>query len=204
MSRTLIIAEHDGQALNPSTAKCVACATVIGNPCDVLVLGSEIAAIASEAATISGVNKVIAIDAEHLKHPLAVNDAAEVIAIADNYSHILGPSTTFGRDLMPYIAAKLGVNQVSDISEAEGPYQFKRPIYAGNAIIDVSAPDNVTLVATVRAASWTAADNQGSAEVENLEANASASSHTRFVDLQSGGSERPDLQTAAKVISGGR
>lgn len=204
MSRTLIIAEHDGQTLNPSTAKCVACASAIGNDCDVLVLGAGIAAIASEAATISGVSKVIAIDAEHLQHPLAVNDAAEVIAIADNYSHILGPSTTFGRDLMPYIAARLGVNQVSDISQVEGPYQFKRPIYAGNAIIDVTAPDNVTLVATVRAASWTAAGNQGSAEVENLNASAAASIHTRFVGLKSGGGERPDLQTAAKVVSGGR
>lgn len=204
MSRTLIIAEHDGQTLNPSTAKCVACATAIGNDADVLVLGSGISSIAADAATISGVSKVISVDAEHLKNPLAVNDAAEVIAIADNYSHILGPSTTFGRDLMPYIAAKLGVNQVSDISEVEGPYQFKRPIYAGNAIIDVSAPDNLMLVATVRVASWRAAGNDGSAEVDPHSASADASSHTRYVGLKSGGGERPDLQTAAKVVSGGR
>lgn len=204
MSRTLIIAEHDGQSLNPSTAKCVACATAIGNDVDVLVLGDGIASIAAEAATISGVSQVIAVEAQHLKNPLAVNDAAEVIAIADNYSHILGPSTTFGRDLMPYIAAKLGVNQVSDISEVTGPYQFKRPIYAGNAIIDVSAPDNVKLVATVRVASWKAAGSDGSASVDNRSASAAASAHTRFVELKSGGGERPDLQTAAKVVSGGR
>ena len=204
MSRTLIIAEHDGQTLNPSTWKCATCATAIGNEVDVVVLGSGIASIASDAATISGVNKVIAIDADHLKNPLAVNDAAEVVAIADNYSHILGSSTTFGRDLMPYIAAKLGVNQISDISAVEGPYQFKRPIYAGNAIIDVSAPDNLTLVATVRVASWKAAGSDGSSEVENRDASAAASSHTRFVGVKSGGGERPDLQTAAKVVSGGR
>ena len=204
MSRTLIIAEHDGQTLNPSTAKCVACATAIGNEADVLVLGSDTGSVATQAAAISGVSKVIAIAADHLKNPLAVNDAAEVVAIADNYSHILGPSTTFGRDLMPYIAAKLGVNQVSDISEVTGPYQFKRPIYAGNAIIDVSAPDSVMLVATVRVASWSAASEGGSAEIENREASATASAHTRFVGIKSGGGERPDLQTAAKVVSGGR
>jgi electron transfer flavoprotein alpha subunit len=204
MSRTLIIAEHDGQNINPSTAKCAACATQIGNEVDVLVLGSGISNVATEAAAITGVSKVIAVDAGHLKHPLAVNDAAEVVAMAADYSHILGPSTTFGRDLMPYIAAKLGVNQVSDISGVEGTHHFTRPIYAGNAIIDVNAPDNATLVATVRVASWKAAGNDGSAAVEERAASAAASSHTRFVGVKSGGGERPDLQTAAKVVSGGR
>lgn len=204
MSRTLIIAEHDGQNINPSTAKCVTCAAQIGNGIDVLVLGSGITAVAAEAAAISGVDKVIAVDADHLDHRLAVNDAAEVVSMAADYSHIIGPSTTFGRDLMPYIAAKLGVNQVSDISGVEGPYHFTRPIYAGNAIIDVNAPDSATLVATARVASWKAAANDGSAAVEERAASAAASSHTRFVSVKSGGGERPDLQTAAKVISGGR
>ena len=204
MSRTLIIAEHDGQNINPSTAKCVTCAAQIGNSIDVLVLGSGITAVAAEAAAFSGVDKVIAVDADHLDHRLAVNDAAEVVSMAADYSHIIGPSTTFGRDLMPYIAAKLGVNQVSDISGVEGPYHFTRPIYAGNAIIDVNAPDSATLVATARVASWKAAANDGSAAVEERAASAAASSHTRFVSVKSGGGERPDLQTAAKVISGGR
>ena len=204
MSRTLIIAEHDGQTINPSTAKCTTCATEIGNEIDILVLGSGISAVAAEAAAINGVSKVIAIDADHLKHPLAVNDGAEVVAMAADYSHILGPSTTFGRDLMPYIAAKLGVNQVSDIAGVEGTHHFTRPIYAGNAIIDVNAPASETLVATVRVASWKAAASDGSAAVEERAASAAASSHTRFVSIKSGGGERPDLQTAAKVISGGR
>ena len=204
MSRTLIIAEHDGQNLNPSTAKCAKCASAIGHEYDIVVLGSSVGDIASQAAAIDGAGTVFAIDAEHLASPLAVNHAAEVVAMADNYSHILGPSTTYGRDLMPRIAALLGVNQVSDISEVEGPYHFKRPIYAGNAIVNVQAPESAKLVATVRVASWKAVDSTGSATVEQRSSAASASTHTRYVDLQSGGGERPDLQTAARVISGGR
>ncbi len=204
MSRTLIIAEHDGQNLNPSTAKCVACATVIGNAIDIVVMGSGASAIAAQAAGIAGVSTVLYVDAEHLAQVLAVNHAAEVVAMADGYSHILGPSTTFGRDLMPSIAARLGVNQVSDIASVEGPYHFKRPIYAGNAIVEVHAPDGVTVVATVRVASWKAADSGGNATVEERAASAAASDHSRYVSLQSGGGERPDLQTASKVVSGGR
>jgi len=204
MSKTLIIAEHDGQNLNASTAKCVTCATAIGNPVDIVVLGSGANGVAAQAAAISGVNTVIAVDAAHLSQVLAVNHAAEVVSMADAYSHILGPSTTFGRDLMPAIAAKLGVNQVTDIAAVEGPHHFKRPIYAGNAIVDVTAPADVPVVATVRVASWEAADSGGNATVEERAAKSSASNHSRYVGLQSGGGERPDLQSASKVVSGGR
>jgi len=204
MSRTLIIAEHDGQNLNPSTAKCANCATAIGLEYDIVVLGSSVQEIAAQAAATGGTGKVFSIDADHLKNPVAANYAAEVVAIAGDYTHILGPSTTFGRDLMPRIAALLGVNQVSDISAVEGSHHFKRPIYAGNAVVDVVAPEAVTLVATVRVASWKAVDNNGNAAIEARPAAHSASTHTRYVDLQSGGGERPDLQTANRVISGGR
>jgi electron transfer flavoprotein alpha subunit len=204
MSRTLIIAEHDGQNLNPSTAKCAMCAAAMGQEFDILVMGASVNEIASQAAGIDGTGTVIAMNADHLASPLAVNHAAEVVAMADRYSHILGPSTTYGRDLMPRIAALLGVNQVSDISAVKGPYHFERPIYAGNAIVDVQAPQNVKLVATVRVASWKAAGNTGSATVEAGTASASPSSHSRYVGLKSGGAERPDLQTAARVVSGGR
>jgi electron transfer flavoprotein alpha subunit len=204
MSRTLIIAEHDGQNLNPSTSKCASCATAIGHEFDILVMGASIDEIANQASTIDGTGTVFAVSADHLADPLATNHAAEVLAMADGYSHILGPSTTYGRDLMPRIAALLGVNQVSDISAVEGPYHFKRPIYAGNAIVDVQAPESVKLVATARVASWKATGSGGSATVEARSASTTASSHTRYVDLKSGGDERPDLQTAARVISGGR
>ena len=204
MSRTLIIAEHDGNNLNPSTSKCASCATAIGHEFDIIVMGASVNEIANQAATIDGASTVFAVDTDHLANPLAVNHAAEVVAMADGYSHILGPSTTYGRDLMPRIAALLGVNQLSDISDVEDAYHFKRPIYAGNAIVDVHAPESVKLVATVRVASWKAAGNSGSAQVEGRSANSSASSHTRYVKLESGGGERPDLQSAARVISGGR
>jgi electron transfer flavoprotein alpha subunit len=167
-------------------------------------MGSSISEIAGQAAVIDGAGTVYAVDAEHLANPLAVNHASEVVSMADGYSHILGPSTTYGRDLMPRIAALLGVNQLSDISAVEDAYHFKRPIYAGNAIVDVHAPENVTLVATARVASWKAVGTTGSATVVNRSASSSASSQTRFVKLESGGGERPDLQTAARVVSGGR
>lgn len=204
MSRILIIAEHDGQTLNQSTAKCMSCAAAIGLDTDIVVMGSGVDGIATEAAGIDGVSTVISIDAEHLAHALAVNFVAEITAIADGYSHILGPSTTYGKDLMPSIAAKLGVNQVSDISSVDGTHKFKRPIYAGNAIVDVNTPAEATVVATVRVASWQEAGTGGSASIDSRPANATASGHTRFVSVQSGDSERPDLQSAAKVVSGGR
>ena len=190
MSKTLIIAEHDGQTLNPSTAKCAACAAAIGHEFDIIVMGASVGEIAGQAADIDGAGTVFAVEAEHLANPLAVNHASEVVAMADNYSHILGPSTTFGRDLMPRIAALLGVNQLSDISAVEDAYHFKRPIYAGNAIVDVHAPENVKLVATARVASWKAVGSGGSATVENRPASSPASSHTRYVKLESGGGER--------------
>jgi electron transfer flavoprotein alpha subunit len=204
MSRTLIIAEHDGNNLNPSTAKCAACATAIGQDFDIVVMGAAINDIAGQAAAIDGTGSVIAVDAEHLANPVAANHAAEVIALADSYSHILGPSTTYGRDLMPRIAALLGVNQVSDIAAVESAYHFKRPVYAGNAIVDVHAPEGVKLVATVRTASWKDAPSNGSAAIEQRSASAQASTHSRYAGLESGGGERPDLQTAACVIAGGR
>ena len=204
MSRTLIIAEHDGQNLNPSTAKCASCATAIGLEYDIVVMGSSVQEIADQAAAVNGTGTVFSIDADHLKNPVATNYASEVVAMAADYSHILGPSTTFGRDLMPRIAALLGVNQVSDISAVEGSHHFKRPIYAGNAIVDMTAPEAVTLVATVRVASWKAVDSNGNAAVESRPAANAASGHTRYMGLQSGGGERPDLQTANRVISGGR
>jgi electron transfer flavoprotein alpha subunit len=204
MSRTLIIAEHDGNNLNPSTAKCASCAAALGHDFDIVVMGQSVNDIAAEAAAIDGAGTVFAVNAEHLANPLAINHAAEVVSMAADYSHILGPSTTYGRDLMPGIAALLGVNQVSDISEVEDAHHFKRPIYAGNAIVDVHAPESVKLVATARVASWKAAGSDGSATVENRPASSSASSHTRYIKLESGGGERPDLQTAARVISGGR
>ena len=147
---------------------------------------------------------MIAVNAGHLAAPLAANWAVEILNLAADYSHILGPSTTLGRDLMPRIAALAGVNQVSDIMEVNGPTSFKRPIYAGNAIVDVETADGAKVIATARIASWKAAGASGSAEIVQGAASGSAAGHTRYVGLESEGGERPDLQSASKVVSGGR
>ena len=204
MSRILIIAEHDGQALNISTAKCVSCAKAIGGEIDIAVFGNGIDGVAAEAAALDSIGTVYAVNAEHLEAPLAANWAAETLSMAEGYSHLLGPSTTLGKDLMPRIAALAGVNQVSDIMAVNGPNSFKRPIYAGNAIVDVETATGATVVGTVRTASWKAAEGSGGASVEQREAGASPASHTRFVGMEVEGGERPDLQSAARVISGGR
>jgi len=204
MSRILIIAEHDGHALNLSTTKCVTCAQVIGGEIDIAVLGNSIEAVAAQAAVLKGINKVISLSADHLQHALAENWAPEIVALAAGYTHVLGPSTTFGKDLMPRVAALLGVNQLSDVMEVLGAHTFRRPIYAGNAIIDVHVPEDSITVATVRSASWSAAAESGSATIEHRNVAGSASANSRWVELKSGGGDRPDLQSASKVVSGGR
>ena len=204
MSRILIIAEHDGSSLNPSTAKCVTCAQAIGGDIDIVVLGDGTDAIAAQAAALDSVSRVVAVDAPHLAAPLAVNYASEAVALADDYTHVLGPSSTFGRDLMPRIAALCGVNQISDIMEVNSADSFKRPVYAGNAIVHAEPANDSRVVGTVRIASWSAAGDGGSASVESHTAAGSAAEHTRYVGLTSEGGGRPDLQSAPKVVSGGR
>jgi electron transfer flavoprotein alpha subunit len=205
MAKVLIVAEHDGSALNPSTAKCVACATNIdGATIDIAVFAADAGAIASEAAALDGVNAVLMVeDAAHAK-PIAAILAPQLVELAEAYDYVLGPSTTFGKDLMPRVAALLGVNQVSDIMSVDGPRNFKRPIYAGNAIVSVTVPGNVKVVATVRTASYQAVGAGNAAPIESMTVSAENPGHTRFVELRSAASDRPDLQTAAKVVSGGR
>ncbi len=205
MSRVLIIAEHLNGQLNSATARCVSCAQALNaDSIDVLVLSHAGHAIAEQTAKISGVSKVLFADNAANEHAIAQILAPQIAEVAKNYSHVFGPSTTFGKDLMPCVAALLGVAQVSDVMSVESSHTFKRPIYAGNAIITVTAPADKTVVATVRTASWPAADMNGSATVEALSVSATLPTHTRFVSLQQGKSDRPDLQSASKVISGGR
>ncbi|ODS64146.1 MULTISPECIES: FAD-binding protein [unclassified Arenimonas] len=205
MSKILVIAEHLGGKLNASTARCVSCAQAIaGAEIHVAVLADAPDAVAAEAAKISGVAKVITVANPANAHPVAQVLAPQVARLAAGYSHVFGPSTTFGKDLMPCVAALLGVAQVSDVMAVEGPHVFKRPIYAGNAIITVEAPSSMAVVATVRTASWPQAAEGGSAAIEAASVEAALPSHTRFVELQQGKSDRPDLQGASKVVSGGR
>ena len=206
MSKILIIAEHLDGKLNASTARCVTCAKQIGaDAIDVLVLAADPANVAAEAAKLDGVSKVLTVARAENAHSLAAIYAPQIAAAAKNgYTHLLAPSTTFGKDVLPRAAALLGVAQVSDISAVEGAHTFKRPIYAGNAIVTVEAPASEVLVGTVRTASYAAAGASGSAAVEALALDVALPSHTRFVELSSGKSDRPDLQSASKVVSGGR
>jgi len=205
MSKVLIIGEHDGKTLNPATLKCVTCAAGIsGAEITVLLLGADTAAVAAQAAAVAGVHKVLRLDRPENAHPLAALFAPQVVAVAAAYSHVFGPSTSFGKDLTPRVAALLGVPQVSDLMAVEGAYRFRRPIYAGNAIITVEADPARKLVATVRVASFEAAALGGAATVETTSVDVALPAHTRYVGAKSGSSDRPDLQTAAKVISGGR
>lgn len=205
MSKVLLVAEHDGASINPSTAKSVACAAELPDAeIHVAVFSDDGSALAAEAAKLAHVDKVLQIDNPVNAQPLAAAIAPQAVAIADDYSHVFGPSTTFGKDLMPRIAALLGVNQVSDIMSVESSHRFKRPIYAGNAILTVEAPAGKPVVATVRTASYQAPGNDNEAPVEKLSVEAEIPDHTRFRELKAGKSDRPDLQTATTVVSGGR
>ncbi len=205
MSKILIIAEHDGTSLNAATAKTLTCALDFkADSIDIAVFAADGHAVATQAAALSGVTRVLQIDNAANEHPLAAVLAPQAARLAADYTHVLGPSTTFGKDLMPRIAALLGVGQLSDIMEVQGAHLFRRPIYAGNALITVEAPADRTLVATVRVASYQAAAEGGAASIEAVSVDAELPAHTRFVELRGGSSDRPDLQSAARVVSGGR
>lgn len=205
MTKILVIAEHDGQTLNPSVAKCVACAADIdGGEIHVAVFAEAATPVASQASELAGVAKVLTVENAANTKALGAVIAPQVVAIAAGYSHVFGPSTTFGKDLMPRVAALLGVNQISDIMSVEGSHTFKRPIYAGSVVLTVAAPADLPVVATVRAASYSAVEGGNSAAIEAAACSAEIPTHTRYIELQAGSSDRPDLQTASKVVSGGR
>ncbi|MGE4367556.1 electron transfer flavoprotein subunit alpha/FixB family protein [Thermomonas sp.] len=205
MAKVLIAAEHLGGTLNPATAKCVSAAQALKpESIDIVVLAADPAGVAAEAAQIAGVAKVLTVANPANAYPIAQVLAPQIAALTGGYTHVFGPSTTFGKDLMPCVAALLGVNQVSDLMAVEGPHTFKRPIYAGNAIVTVEAPAGQAVVATVRIASWPEAPRGGSAAVEAASVDVALPTHTRFVGLAAGKSDRPDLQSARRVVSGGR
>ena len=204
-SKVLIVAEHDGAKLNPATAKCVTCARGIsGAEITVAVLAADAAAVAAQAAQLTGVTKVLTVENPANTHLLSATVAPQIVALAGAFTHVFGPSTTFGKDLMPRIAALLDTAQVSDIMAVESPTRFRRPIYAGNAILTVEFEAGVKVVGTVRAASFEAAPTGGSAPIEKASVSAELPTYTRFVSVSAAKSDRPDLQTAARVISGGR
>lgn len=205
MSKVLVIAEHQDGKLNAATAKTVSAALALKpDSIDIAVLAADPQAIATQAAQIAGVAKILTVANPANQHAIAQVLAPQIAKLANGYTHVFGPSTTFGKDLMPCVAALLGTAQVSDVMTVEGSHTFKRPIYAGNAVITVEAPAGHAVVATVRTASWPEAPRDGNAVIESVSVDASLPAHTRFIGLAAGKSDRPDLQSAKRVVSGGR
>ncbi len=205
MSKILIIGEHDAGKLNPAIAKCVTCASLIpGHEISVVLLGADTSSAAAQAADISGVKHVVRVDRPENEHALAAVFAPQIAALAADYTHVFGPSTTFGKDVTPRVAGLLGVAQISDLMAVESAYRFRRPIYAGNAILTIEADAGRKVVATVRVASFEAAAAGGSADIQSRNLSVTLPTHTRFIGTKSGSTDRPDLQTAARVVSGGR
>ena len=200
---SLVIAEHDNASIKGATLNTVTAAAACGGDVHVLVAGYNAGEAAKAAAAIAGVTKVIHADAEGLAHGLAENMAAQVLAIASSYSHILFPATASGKNIAPRVAAKLDVAQISDITKVESPDTFERPIYAGNAMAVVQSSD-VTKVITVRTTGFDpAAASGGSATVETAAAEAD-SGKTTFLGSEIAKSDRPELTAAKVIVSGGR
>ena len=205
MNKVLVIAEHAAGKLSPSVARCVRCACTIPDPeVTVLVLAADGAVVAAQAALIAGVARVLRVDHAANAQALAAVLAPQVAALANGYSHVLGPSTTFGKDLMPRVAALLDAPQVSDIMAVEAANRFRKPVYAGNAVVTLEVAAGTQVVGTVRIASFETAPGGGSAAIEAVAVAADLPTHTRFIALESAGSDRPDLQSAARVVSVGR
>jgi electron transfer flavoprotein alpha subunit len=205
MTQVLIVAEHNNSHLNVSTAKCVSCAASLGaSSIDIAVLAANVSPVAVDAAALAGVNRVLTLERSENAEALAAVYAPQLAVLAKNYTHLLGPSTTFGKDLMPRVAALLGVGQVSDVMAVEGSHRFVRPVYAGNSLMSVEVPSGQIVVATVRMASFQPAANGGTGRIEATRVDVALPSHTRFVLRTEAKSDRPDLQTAKRVVSGGR
>jgi electron transfer flavoprotein alpha subunit len=199
----LVIAEHDNASIKGATLNTVTAAAQCGGDVHVLVAGHNAGAAAKAAAQIAGVAKVIHAEGEHFAHGLAENMAAQVLAIAGSYSHILFPATASGKNIAPRVAAKLDVGQISDVTKVDSADTFERPIYAGNAIAIVQSLDEKKVI-TVRTTGFDpAAATGGSAQVETASA-AADSGKSSFVGNELATSDRPELTAAKIIVSGGR
>jgi electron transfer flavoprotein alpha subunit len=199
----LVLAEHDNRHLRGATLNTVTAAAKAGGDVHVLVVGSGCAAVAQQAAKVAGVAKVLVADAPHFADGLAENLAEQVLALAGSYSHVFAPASAYGKNILPRVAARLDAAQVSDIISVESPDTFTRPIYAGNAIATVQSSDPVKVI-TARPTNFDAAAAQGgAAPIENVTAVPDAGI-SRFVSRDIAKSDRPELQGAKVVVSGGR
>ncbi len=199
----LVVAEHDNDTLKASTLCTIAAAKVLGGDINVLVAGENCGAAAEAAAKCEGVTKALHADGSHLAHQLAEDLAALIVSMAGDYSHILAPASTFGKNVMPRAAALLDVQQVSDITSIEDADTFIRPIYAGNAMAKVKSKDAIKVI-TVRQTAYDAvAEEGGSGTVEQIGAGEDVAG-SEFVGQELSKSDRPELTSARVIISGGR
>jgi electron transfer flavoprotein alpha subunit len=205
VSAVAIVAEHDGKNLAEATAKTLTCARSIPDAqCDVAVFADDGRAIAEQAAALAGVRQVVLVEDELHSHLLAATLAPRIAELAEDYSHVFGPSTTFGRDVMPRVAALLGTIQISEVMAAETGSRFRRPIYAGNAIATVEVSGQ-PVVATVRVASFEAtATGESRAPIVERELTSAVPAHTRLLERTSAREDRIDLHSARRVVAGGR
>jgi electron transfer flavoprotein alpha subunit len=200
---TLVIAEHDNTNLKPATLNTVAAANVIGGAVHILVAGNSCQSVADEAAAVDGVEKVILVDDSAYENQLAESTANLIKSISADYSHILAPATTFGKNVLPRLSALLDVQQISEITEVVSDNTFKRPIYAGSCIATVKSSDAIKVI-TVRATAFDPVNaSGGSASVESISADG-VSGLSTFVNEEIAQSDRPELTAASIVISGGR
>ena len=199
----LVIAEHNNTEVKSSTLNTISAASKLGDQIEVLVLGSNIENISKEISSYKHVSKVIFLDSQKFEHAIAENIEPVIVSIAENYSHILAPATTFGKNVMPRVSVKLDVAQISDIINIESEDTFIRPIYAGNALATVRSKDPKKVI-TVRPTSFDViAKEGGSGVVEQLNFDI-GETKVEFIDREESKSDRPELSTARIVISGGR
>jgi electron transfer flavoprotein alpha subunit len=199
----LVVAEHDHKNLKPATLNCVTAAAKIGQPVTVLVAGLNCEGAAKAAAAVSGVGEVLHTDDAAYEHFLAENMGALVVKLAKDYSHVLAPATSIGKNFMPRAAALLDVAQISDIISVENADTFMRPIYAGNAIATVQSQDKIKII-TVRATNFDAAKaTGGSAAIKKIDG-VGDTGHAKFVSAELSKSARPELTAAKIIVSGGR
>jgi len=199
----LILAEHDNKTLKSATLNAVAAAAAIGGELHVLVAGANARPAADAAAKVAGVAKVLLAEDKAYEHPLAEDVASLVVKLAPNYSHVLAPATSFGKNVMPRVAALLDVAQISDISGVLSPDTFVRPIYAGNALVTVQSKDRIKVI-TVRGTAFPAAASEGGKASVETAPGAGSAGLSRFVGAELSKSERPELTSARVIVSGGR
>jgi len=198
----LVIAEHDNVSLKGSTLNTITAAVQCGGEVHLLVAGHQAGGVAEAAAAIAGVSKVLLADAPQFADGLAENVAEQAIALAQGYSHILAPATAFGKNILPRVAARMDVGQVSEISKVLSPDTFERPIYAGNAIATVQSIDAIKVI-TVRTTGFDAASTGGTCAIEQVAAVADQGK-SRFISRELAKSDRPELGAAKIIVSGGR